>query len=130
MTPDNHGQQTPGVDGVAKLTPQERRDLGPHRHLQGHASPGRRGYWPRPGTTEPPPWGSPTRADRTPHAWVKHVWEPAWEAAFEPTSAGVRPGWRPGEAIGAIEVQLTQKPTGVLAADIATGFDRINHEAV
>lgn len=130
VTPDNHGKQTPGVDGVANRTPPERLDLGPHLHLQGHASPVRRGYMPKPGTTAPRPVGIPTMADRAKQALVKHVVEPAWEAAFEPNSAGCRPGRRTWEAIGAIAVQINQKPPWVLDADSAHGFDRLNHAAV
>jgi RNA-directed DNA polymerase len=69
-------------------------------------------------------------ADRVKHALVKHVLEPAWEAAFEPNSDGFRPGRSTGDAIGAINVQINQKPTWVWDADIAQCFDRINHEAV
>jgi RNA-directed DNA polymerase len=42
VTQDNQGKQTPGVDGVAKRTPQERLDLVKHLHLEGNASPVRR----------------------------------------------------------------------------------------
>jgi RNA-directed DNA polymerase len=130
VTQDHQGQQTPGVDGVAKLTPQERLDVVPHLHLEGHASPGRRVYLPQPGTTEPRPLGMPTRADRAKPAWVKHVLEPAWEAQFEPNSDGFRPGRSTWDAIGALSVHIHQKPTWGLDADIARGVDRINHEAL
>jgi RNA-directed DNA polymerase len=130
VTQENQGKQTPGVDGVANLTPQERLDLVNHLHLEGHASPVRRVYIPKPGTTEQRPLGIPTMADRAKQAWVKHVLEPAWEAQFEPNSYGFRPGRSPWDAIGAIYVQINQKPKWVLDADIAKCFDRINHEAL
>ena len=130
VTQDNQGKKTPGVEGIANLTPQERLDLVEHLYLQGHASPVRRVYIPKPGTTEQRPLGIPTMADRAKQAVVKHVLEPAWEAAFEPNSDGFRPGRSPWDAIGAIYVQINQKPKWVLDADIAQCIDRINHEAV
>jgi RNA-directed DNA polymerase len=130
VTQANQGKTTPGIDGVANLTPQERLDLGQHLHLQGHAAPVRRVYIPKPGPTEQRPWGIPTMADRAKHALLKHALEPAWEAAFEPTSDGFRPGRSTWDAIGAISVQINQKPTGVLDADIAKCVDRLNHAAV
>jgi RNA-directed DNA polymerase len=102
VTQENQGKKTPGVDGVANLTPQARLDLVQHLHLQGHASPVRRVYSPKPGTTEPRPVGIPTMADRATQAVVKHVVEPAWEAAVEPNSDGVRLGRSTWDAIGAI----------------------------
>lgn len=130
VTQENHGQKTPGVDGVATLTPQERLDVGQHLHLQGHASPVRRVSIPTPGTTEPRPVGMPPMADRAKQALVNHVLEPAWEAACEPNSDGFRLGRSTWDAIGAIDVQIHQQPNGVWDADIATGFDRIHPEAV
>ena len=122
VTQDNQGKKTPGVDEVTNLTPQERLDLVPHLHLQGHASPVRRVSMPKPGTTEPRPLGIPTMADRAQPALVNHVWEPAWEAPFEPNSDGCRPGRSTWDAIGALDVQINQKPQWVLDADIATCF--------
>ena len=81
VTPDNHGQQTPGVDGVARPDAPERRDLATHRPLQGHASPGRRVYWPSPGTTEPPPVGESDQGRSCP-------------ARRRRTRSGSRPGKR------------------------------------
>jgi RNA-directed DNA polymerase len=130
VTQDNQGKKTPGVDGVANLTPQARLDLVQHLHLQGHASPVRRVYIPKPGTTEQRPLGIPPMADRAKQALVKDVLEPAWEAAFEPNSYGFRLGRSTWDAIGAIYVQINQKPKWVLDADIAKCFDCINHEAV
>jgi RNA-directed DNA polymerase len=130
VTQDHHGKHTPGVDGVAKLTPQARRDVVKHLHLGGHASPVRRGYIPQPGTTEPRPVGIPTLADRAKQALVQDVLEPGWDAPFAPNSDGCRPGRSTWEARGAIDVQFNQHPTWVLDAGIAKGFDHINHDAL
>jgi RNA-directed DNA polymerase len=59
VTQDNQGQKTPGVDGVANLTPPERLALVQHLHLEDTASPVRRVFIPKPGTTEPRPLGIP-----------------------------------------------------------------------
>ena len=69
-------------------------------------------------------------ADRAKQAWVKHVVEPAWEVQFEPNSYGFRPGRSTWDAIGAISVQINQKPTWGLDADITKCFDRLDHEAL
>jgi RNA-directed DNA polymerase len=130
VTRENHGKQTPGVEGVAHRTPHERLALGQHLHLEGHASPGRRGSMPTPGTTAPRPLGMPTLADRATHAAVRHVLEPAWEAQCEPNSDGFRPGRSPWEALGAIDVQSHQQPNWGLEADLAQGCERSNHEAL
>lgn len=130
VTQDNQGKKTPGVDGVANLTPSERLALVEHLRLEDAASPVRRVYIPKPGTTEQRPLGIPTLADRAKQNWVTQALEPAWEAQFEPNSYGFRPGRSTWDAIGAIYVQINQKPKWVLDADIAKCFDRINHDAL
>jgi RNA-directed DNA polymerase len=72
----------------------------------------------------------PTIADRAKQGVVTQALEPEGEARFAPTRDGFRPGRRTWDAIGAISVQLNQKPTWVLEADMAKGFDRINHAAL
>jgi RNA-directed DNA polymerase len=130
VTQDNQGKKTPGVDGVANLTPPERLELVQHLHLKDTASPVRRVYLPKPGTTEQRPLGIPTLADRAKQSWVTQALEPAWEAQFEPNSYGFRPGRSTWDAMGALYVQINQKPKWVLDADIAKCFDRIDHEAL
>jgi RNA-directed DNA polymerase len=129
VTLDNQGKKTPGVDGVANLTPPERLELVQHLHREDTAAPVRRVDIPKPGTTEQRPWGIPTLADRAKQSGVTQALEPAWEAQCEPNSDGVRPGRSTWDAIGAIDVQINQTPKGVLDADIAKGCDRIDHEA-
>jgi RNA-directed DNA polymerase len=108
------GKKTPGVDGVANLTPPERLELVNHLHLEESAAPVRRVYIPKPGTTEQRPLGIPTLAERAKQSWVTQALEPAWEAQFEPNSYGFRPGRSAWDAIGAIYVQINQKPTTLL----------------
>jgi RNA-directed DNA polymerase len=130
VTQDHQGKQTPGVAGVAKLTPQARLDWVQHLPIEGHASPVRRGYMPQPGTTAQRPWGIPPMADRATQALGKHVLEPAWAAPCDPHRDGFRPGRSTWEALGAISIPINQQPTWGLDADIANCFDRIHHAAV
>jgi RNA-directed DNA polymerase len=130
VTQDNRGKKTPGVDGLAALTPPERLALANTLPLNGEAAPVRRVYIPKPGTDEQRPLGIPTMADRAKQCVVKYALEPAWEAQFEPNSYGFRPGRSTWDAIGAIYVQINQKPKWVLDADIAKCFDRIDHAAL
>jgi RNA-directed DNA polymerase len=102
VTQAHQGQQTPGVAGVAHLTPPARRELVKHLHREGTASPVHRVASPKPGTTEPRPLGMPTRADRAQPRWVTPAVDPAGAAPFAPHSSGVRPGRRTWEASGAL----------------------------
>jgi RNA-directed DNA polymerase len=60
---------------------------------------------------------------------VQRALEAEWEARFEPNSYGFRPGRHTWDAIGAISVQINQKPQGVLDADMAQCVDRMDHDA-
>lgn len=130
VTQDDRGQCTAGVAGQTALTPAGRLALVEELQLDGQAQPGRRVMLPKPRGPEQRPWGLPTIADRAKQRVVKLALEPAWEAQFEPNSSGFRPGRHTWEAIGAISVQINQKPKGVLEADMATGVDRIDHAAL
>jgi RNA-directed DNA polymerase len=130
VTQDNQGKQTPGVDGIAALTPPERLALVGHLQRDGAAAPVRRVYIPKPGTREQRPLGIPIMVDRVTQSLVKRALEAEWDARFEPNSDGFRPGRNTWDAIGALYVQINQKPTWVLDADIAKCFDRIDHDAL
>src|SRR5438128_1186040 len=110
VTQATRGKKTPGVEGLAALTPVERRTLAEHLPLDGNAAPVRRVYIPKPGTREQRPLGIPTIADRAKQGLVTQALEPEWEAKFEPNSYGFRPGRSTWDAIGAIYVQINQKP--------------------
>ncbi len=127
VTQDNRGKRSPGVDGKASLTPTERMKLVDELQLEGEASAVRRVEIPKPGTNETRPLGIPTIADRAKQSLVKLVLEPEWEAQFEANSYGFRPGRSTWDAVGAIYVQINQKPKWALDADIAKCFDRIDH---
>jgi RNA-directed DNA polymerase len=120
VTQDNRGKHTPGVDGVASLTPKQRVGLAHSlRHLsRWTADRIRRVYIPKPGKTEKRPLGIPTMRDRACQALVKQALEPEWEAQFEPNSYGFRPGRSAHDAIEAIFNFIRLKPKYALDADI------------
>src|SRR5215813_15609532 len=129
VTQDNDGKNTPGVDGVAKLTPKERLEMVQTMNLSDKALPVRRIWIPKPGKTELRPLGIPTMMDRAKQALVKMVLEPEWEAVFEPNSYGFRPGRSCHDAIEQIFIAM-RKEKYVLEADIKGCFDNIAHEAL
>lgn len=132
VTQDNRGKRTPGVDGVARLTPAQRwRMVDELRQLRRPAAPIRRVYIPKPDhPAERRPLGIPTRHDRARQALVKLALEPEWEAQFEPNAYGFRPGRSTHDAVEAIFNYTRLKPKYVLDADIEQCFDRIDHTAL
>jgi RNA-directed DNA polymerase len=130
VSQDNRGKRTPGVDGVASLTPAQRMKLVDRlRNLRCKAAPIRRMYIPKP-NGEQRPLGIPTLGDRALQALVKLALEPEWEARFEPNSYGFRPGRSAHDAIEAVYNYIRLKPKYVLDADIEKCFDRISHKAL
>jgi len=130
VTQDNRGKRTPGVDGVARLTPKQRLTLAKAlRDLDRRPDPIRRIYIPK-ANGEQRPLGIPTMRDRAQQALVKLALEPEWEAKFEPNSYGFRPGRSVHDTMVAIFNFIRRKPKYVLDADIEKCFDRINHEAL
>ena len=130
VTQDNKGKRTPGVDGVASLTPTQRLALVQSLTTDSKAQPLRRTWIPKPGSEEKRPLGIPVMADRALQALAKLALEPEWEAKFEPNSYGFRPGRSAHDAVQAIFMNIQYKPKYALDADIAKCFDRINHEAL
>ena len=117
VTQENRGKRTPGVDGVAALTPKQRLRLaGRLRRLTGWTvAPIRRTYIPKPNNpTEKRGLGIPVMADRALQALVKQALEPEWEAVFEANSYGFRPGRSAHDAIEAIFNAICLKPKFVL----------------
>jgi len=69
--------------------------------------------------------------DRCHQGRVRHALEPEWEARFEPRSYGFRPGRSCQDAIQAIYMTSkgpTAKRVWALDADLASAFDRIDHD--
>jgi RNA-directed DNA polymerase len=132
VTQDNRGKRTPGVDGVASLTPKQRLALAQSlcNLSDWTVDPIRRSYIPKPGKSEKRGLGIPTMSDRAMQAIVKLALEPEWEASFEPNSYGFRPGRSAHDAIEAIFKFISRKPKYVLETDIEKCFDCISHTAL
>src|SRR5258708_9959413 len=77
------------------------------------------------------PLGIPVITDRCHQGRVRNALEPEWEARFEPRSYGFRPGRGCHDAIASIFQTLCRK-TGtrewIVDADLASAFDRIDHD--
>ena len=138
VTEVNAGRKTAGIDGKVVLTPQAKVDLAywvQHRARPWTARPVKRVYIPKKGATgKRRPLGIPVIADRALQACVASALEPEWEARFEPRSYGFRPARGCHDAIEAI-YQAGKGRNGasprrmwVLDADLASAFDRIDHD--
>jgi len=132
VSQDNRGKNTPGVDGLARLTLTQRmRMVKQLLNLSLSPAPIRRVYIPKASNpNERRPLGIPIMRDRAEQALVKLALEPEWEARFEPNSYGFRPGRSPHDAIEAIVSNICHQPKYVLEADIEKCFDRIDHQAL
>ena len=132
VTQMNQGKDTPGVDQMLVLTPEERGRLCDQlSQLELHrVHPVRRVYIPK--RKGKRPLGIPTIVDRCVQAMVKNALEPFWEARFEGISYGFRPGRGCHDAIEkvfALARPNTIRPW-VLDADIEGAFDNIGHLAL
>ena len=130
VTQDNSGKRTAGIDGVASLSPKARLTLVGRLQLGDKATPSRRVWIPKPGSSEQRPLSIPIMHDRALQALVKQALEPEWEAKFEPNSFGFRPGRSSRDAIEAIFLAIQQMPKYVLETDVAKCFDRIDQSAL
>uniref|UniRef100_A0AB39A642 Reverse transcriptase domain-containing protein n=1 Tax=Borodinellopsis insignis TaxID=3229915 RepID=A0AB39A642_9CHLO len=124
---DSTGKNTAGIDNVKSLTPGQRLKLAESLKLDDKASPVRRVWIPKPGTTDKRPLGIPTIIDRAKQALALIALEPEWEAQFEPHSYGFRPGRSCHDAIKYIKTALLHSQKYIYDADIEKCFDRISH---
>ena len=132
VTEHNAGRKTAGVDGVVVVTAPGKAAL--TDSVQHHG-----GVWkPRPvkrvyvrkANGKQRPLGIPVIVDRVRQSQALNALEPEWEARFEPKSYGFRPGRGCHDAIAAIFTIAKGKSARrcwVLDADLATAFDRIDH---
>lgn len=132
VTQMNQGKDTPGVDQMLVLTPEERGRLCDQlSQLELHrVHPVRRVYIPK--RKGKRPLGIPTIVDRCVQAMVKNALEPFWEARFEGISYGFRPGLGCHDAIERVFTLArpnTIRPW-VLDADIEGAFNNIGHSAL
>lgn len=133
VTEVNAGRKTAGVDGVVVLLSSVKSELADwvqRRSAPWQARPVKRVYIPKAGGKRRP-LGIPVLVDRVLQARVVNALEPEWEARFEPRSYGFRPGRGCHDAIDAIfHVGRGANPRRrwVLDADLASAFDRIDHD--
>lgn len=130
ITQDNTGKVTAGVDGVKRLTPNQRLLMVSILRVPTRAKPVRRVWIPKPGKTEKRPLGIPTIYDRCLQYLFVIFMEPEWEAKFEENSYGFRPGRSCHDAVIAIRSYVQKRAKYVMDADIAKCFDRIDHLAL
>jgi len=134
VTQRNTGRRTAGIDGLVALTSQARAEMAVrvHASIGSHRPfPVRRVYVPKASDkTKMRPLGIPVLIDRCHQARVKNALEPEWEARFEPRSYGFRPGRGCHDAIESLFQTLCGKSARVwiLDADLASAFDKIDHE--
>jgi RNA-directed DNA polymerase len=131
ITQDNRGKHTAGIDGAKSLTAPQRWRLAQEMRLDGKATPLRRVWIPKRGsTTDKRPLGIPTQSDRVRQTLVRQALEPEWEAKLSPHTYGFRPGRSCHDAIGAIFTAIRYRPQYALKIDIAKCFDQIDHSAL
>jgi RNA-directed DNA polymerase len=135
VTQRNAGRMTAGIDGEVALTSQARADVAVRVHESIRSwtpSAVRRVYIPKASNrAKLRPLGIPVLMDRCHQARVRNALEPEWEARFEPRSYGFRPGRSCQDAIGAIYTTCKgprAKRVWALDADLASAFDRIDHD--
>ena len=92
ITQDNRGKNTPGIDGVCSLTPEERLELARNLKVGERADPVRRVYIPKHGTDELRPLGIPTMYDRALQTLVRLALEPRVNAYFYEQEWGMMAG--------------------------------------
>nr|WP_322721714.1 reverse transcriptase domain-containing protein [Nostoc sp. ChiQUE02]MDZ8234824.1 reverse transcriptase domain-containing protein [Nostoc sp. ChiQUE02] len=136
VTQLNAGKRTPGVDGKASLSFEERFELSQilihhgsnwfHQKLREIPIPKKDG--------KTRILKVPTIADRAWQCLVKYALEPAHEATFHARSYGFRTGRSAHDAQKMLFQNLSSRANGitkrVIELDIEKCFDRINHSAI
>jgi RNA-directed DNA polymerase len=130
VTQDNKGRHTAGIDGVKSLQPPQRLRLAHELKLDDTATPLRRIWIPKRGTSEKRPLGIPTLHERARQTLVRQALEPEWEAKLSAHFYGFRPGRSCWDAIAAVFQRIKFRPQYLLKVDISKCFDRLDHAAL
>jgi RNA-directed DNA polymerase len=130
VTQENRGKRTAGIDGAKSFTAPQRWRLARKLQLDGKATPLRRIWIPKRGTSDKRPLGIPTQHERARQTLVRQALEPQWEAKLSAHFYGFRPGRSCHDAIEAIFHRIKFRPQYVLKVDLAKCFDRIDHSAL
>ena len=130
VTQDNRGKRTAGIDGAKALTASQRWRLARKLRLDGNATPLRRIWIPKRGTSNKRPLGIPTQHERARQTLVRQALEPQWEAKLSAHFYGFRPGRSCHDAIEAIFHRIKFRPQYMLKVDLEKCFDRIDHSAL
>src|SRR5215471_12676834 len=107
---------------MKSLTPPNRLALAHTLRLDSKATPLRRRWIPKRGSTEKRPLGIPTQQERARQTLVRQALEPAWEAKLAPHTYGFRPGRSCWDASAAIFTGMIFRPQYAWKVDIAKGF--------
>ena len=128
---ENDGKNTPGIDGVLWLNPEQK--MKAVHQLSGkqyRSKPLKRVYIPKPGSDKMRPLSIPTIYDRTMQALYAMSLQPWAETTADRTSFGFRKGRSAQDACVYVFSCLSQKNRAewVIEGDIRGCFDNISHE--
>jgi RNA-directed DNA polymerase len=132
VTEVNAGRKTAGVDGRIVFEGWEKAEMAAwlqHGTTAWRPRPVKRVFIPKAGGKRRG-LGIPVIADRALQALTAAALEPEWEARFESRSYGFQPGRSCQDAMQAVFVTVrgkTCKRLWALDADLAAGFDQIDH---
>jgi RNA-directed DNA polymerase len=110
VTQENRGKRTAGIDGAKALQAPARWRLARTLRLDGKATPLRRIWIPKRGTSDKRPLGIPTQHDRAKQTLMRQALEPQWEAKLSAHFYGFRPGRSCHDAIEAIFHRIKFRP--------------------
>lgn len=132
VTQDNKSNRMSGVDGISKLTINERLQLVKHLKIDGKTDHIRKLLISQPGTTEKRLLSISTIKDRAKQALALIALEPQFEAVFcqlDSNSFGFRPGKFCADARIAV-TRWIRKPRFVLLVNIRKCFDTVSHNYI
>jgi RNA-directed DNA polymerase len=128
VTQDNKGKTIAGIDGIKRLSGEQRLNLAKELQLDGESTPLKPVEILQANGRDRQLIGIPTIHDRAKQALAKMALEPEWEALFEPNSYGFRPGRSCHDAIEAIELAVRRTPKYFFRSSICVDFSNIDQD--